>query len=110
METSVAGRVGQPELVQVVVEPTHRILDGDVQVPERVGLGHLNAPPHERVGPLEHDQELVTPVGLLPRLVTRLRIDWTLAMASPTGRRPTKRSRRAPRPAGVPAGSLRPIP
>lgn len=52
------GRVQQPELVQVVVEPARRILEGDVQVPEGVSLGHLNAPPDERVGAGEHDQEL----------------------------------------------------
>ena len=44
-------RVEQPELVKVVVQPAHRVLDGDVQVPERVLLGHLNAAPDERVRP-----------------------------------------------------------
>jgi hypothetical protein len=44
-------RVEQPELVKVVVEPAHRILDGDVQVPEGVPLGHLDAAPDERSVP-----------------------------------------------------------
>jgi hypothetical protein len=37
--------------MQMVIEPAHRILDGDVQVPERIALGHLNAAPDERIVP-----------------------------------------------------------
>ena len=44
-------RVEQAELVKVVVQPAHGILDGNVQVPERVLLGHLDAPPDERFRP-----------------------------------------------------------
>jgi hypothetical protein len=51
--------VEQPELVKVVIQPAHRVLDGNVQIPEGVALGNLNAAPHEWVGPSEDDEELV---------------------------------------------------
>ena len=51
--------VEQSELVQVVVEPPHGVLDGDVQVPEGIRLGHLNASPDERVDPGQHNEKLV---------------------------------------------------
>jgi hypothetical protein len=47
--------VHQPELVQVVVEPTHGVLNGDVQVPERVVLRDLNPSPHHGVRAGEDD-------------------------------------------------------
>ena len=51
--------VEQPELVKVIVEPAHRVLNGDVQIPERVLRGHLDATPDERFGAAQHDEELV---------------------------------------------------
>jgi len=51
--------VEQPKLVEVVVEPAHGVLDGDMEIPERVSLRNLDAPPDERVGPAEDDQELM---------------------------------------------------
>jgi hypothetical protein len=45
--------------VQVVVEPAHRVLKGDVQVPEAVGVGHLDSPPDRRLHPEEDQLELV---------------------------------------------------
>jgi hypothetical protein len=42
------GGVEQTELMEVVVERAHRILDSNVQVPKRVLPGHLNAAPDER--------------------------------------------------------------
>jgi hypothetical protein len=38
-------RIDDDKLVQVIVLPAHRILNGDVEVPERVPLGHLNPTP-----------------------------------------------------------------
>jgi hypothetical protein len=35
--------------VKIVIQPAHRVLDGSVQIPERVRLGHLDATPNERV-------------------------------------------------------------
>ena len=45
--------------VQVVVEPTHGILDGDMQVPEAVGPRHLDGPPDRRRYLQKDDSELV---------------------------------------------------
>src|SRR5262245_40516558 len=47
------------EDVQMVVEPAHRVLKGDVQIPEAVGLGHLDSPPDGRFHPDEDELELV---------------------------------------------------
>jgi hypothetical protein len=44
-------RIEQPELVEVVVQPAHGVLDGDVQVPERVLLGHLDSAPDQWIRP-----------------------------------------------------------
>ena len=63
-------RIEQPELVEVVVEPAHGVLDGDVQVPKRVLLGHLDAAPDQWIRPREHHQELVH--ELRPRLACGL--------------------------------------
>jgi hypothetical protein len=49
----------RPKLVEMVVEPTHGVLDGNVEAPERVGLRNLDAAPHERIGPAQHDEDLV---------------------------------------------------
>jgi hypothetical protein len=50
-------RVRDREAMQVVVEPAHRVLDGDVQIPEGVVARHLDLPPDQRVGLLELDTE-----------------------------------------------------
>jgi hypothetical protein len=52
-------RIQQPELVEVIVEPPHRVLDGDVQIPEGVPFGNLDPSPHQRVRPGEDDEKLV---------------------------------------------------
>ena len=33
----------------MAIQPSHGILDDDVQIPERVSFGHLNMPPDWRV-------------------------------------------------------------
>ena len=43
------GRVGYFELVEVVVFPSHRVLDGNVEVPEAVVARDLDCPPHRRL-------------------------------------------------------------
>ena len=50
---------GHAKDVQVVVEPPHRVLKGDVQVPEAVGLGYLDSSPDGRFHPDEDQLELV---------------------------------------------------
>jgi hypothetical protein len=40
------------------VLPSHRVLHGDVEVPEGIGLRHQDAASDERVGAGEDDQEL----------------------------------------------------
>jgi hypothetical protein len=50
---------GHTEDVQMVVEPAHRVLKGDVQVPEAVGLGYLDSPPDGRIHPDEGQLELI---------------------------------------------------
>jgi hypothetical protein len=50
------------ELVKVAIQPAHRILYGDMKVPERVLLGHLDSAPHQRFSVAEHDKELMHPV------------------------------------------------
>ena len=52
-------RPADAKKVQVVVEPTHGILDGDMQVPEGVGPGHLDGPPDRRHYLQKDDSELV---------------------------------------------------
>src|SRR5438309_7865110 len=49
------GRLDRLEFVEMVVLPSHRVLDGDVQVPERVDVGHLDASPDGGLDVLEHD-------------------------------------------------------
>jgi hypothetical protein len=51
-------RLFHAELVQVIVEPAHRVLDGDVQIPEAVGFRHLDASPNRRLDLFEDDLEL----------------------------------------------------
>src|SRR5688572_29225619 len=51
--------IEKPKLVEMVVEPSHRVLDGHVQVPERVPLSDLEPAPDERVCPAQDDEELV---------------------------------------------------
>ena len=53
-----AGRIRELKFVQVVVGPAHRILEGDVEVPEGVAGGHLDATPDGRLDLLERDLEL----------------------------------------------------
>ncbi|MGK0169644.1 MAG: hypothetical protein ACI9W2_001367, partial [Gammaproteobacteria bacterium] len=43
------------ELVQVIVEPTHRILNGDMQLPERIPGRHQQFAPDGRRNPQEFD-------------------------------------------------------
>jgi hypothetical protein len=50
-------RIEYLELVQVAVEPAHRILDGHVQPPEVVRGRDLDATPDRRLGLLERDGE-----------------------------------------------------
>src|SRR6266404_1454225 len=51
-------RIDDDELVQVAVRPAHRVLDGDVEIPEGVGLRHQEAAPDEWVRIGEHDEDL----------------------------------------------------
>lgn len=51
--------IKNPELVEMVVEPTHGVLDSNVEVPERVRLRNLDAPPDARIGAAQYDEELV---------------------------------------------------
>ena len=43
----------------MIVEPAHHVLDGDMQVPERVPLRNLQPAPDERVCSAQDDEELV---------------------------------------------------
>jgi|SRR5881296_3252718 len=52
-------RLRHPEKVQVVIQPTHSVLEGNVEVPEAVGLGHLDSSPDRWRNPQEEDLELV---------------------------------------------------
>jgi hypothetical protein len=52
-------RPGHAKDVQVVVEPAHRVLKGDVQVPEAVGFGYLDPSPDGRLDSDEYEFELV---------------------------------------------------
>lgn len=56
------------EFVKVIVLPTHRVLNGNVQIPEGITLWHLDPPPHQRVALRKDDEELahVTSLGLAP--------------------------------------------
>jgi hypothetical protein len=45
--------------MEVIVLPPHRVLDGDMQVPERVTPRHLNPAPDDRIGIHEDNEELV---------------------------------------------------
>ena len=55
--------VHEAELVEVAVLPAHGVLHGDMQVPERVARGHLDAAPYERVGLVQDDEELPDGAG-----------------------------------------------
>jgi len=52
-------RLRHPEKMQVIVEPTHRILEGDMKVPEAIGLGDLDASPDGWSHVQEAEPELV---------------------------------------------------
>lgn len=56
------------EFVKVIVLPTHRILNRNVQIPEGITLWHLDPPPHQRVALRKDDEELahVTSLRLAP--------------------------------------------
>lgn len=51
-------RLLHSEGVQVIVEPTHGVLNGYVQIPERVGKRHLNPAPNGGLHFAERDAEL----------------------------------------------------
>lgn len=57
--------VKEPELMEMIVEPPHRILDGDVEVPEGVRQWHLDSAPDKRIGPAQDDEKLMNEFGLL---------------------------------------------
>src|SRR5438046_1575681 len=52
-------RLRHPEKMQVIVEPTHRVLEGDMKVPEAIGLGDLDASPDGWSHVQEAEPELV---------------------------------------------------
>src|SRR5262249_35777157 len=78
------------ELVQVAVEPSHRILDGHVQPPEVPRCRDLDATPDRRLGLLERDGEAqhhVEPLALSwmrHSLPPALRHAAAIAEAGPT--------------------------
>jgi len=47
------------EKMQVIIKPTHGILNRDMQVPERIGFGDENASPDKRRDALERYLELI---------------------------------------------------
>ena len=58
-----------PELVKVIILPTYGVLDGYVQIPERIALRHVKAPPDERIRVAQDDQkleDLASPRGSAP--------------------------------------------
>jgi hypothetical protein len=42
--------------MEVVIQPTHCVLDSDMEVPERVFLRHLDTTPDKRIRPGENNQ------------------------------------------------------
>src|SRR5690348_17731062 len=53
--------------MQVVIQPAHGVLNGNVKVPEGVLLGNQDAAPDERVRSRENNQELMHERWLRPR-------------------------------------------
>jgi hypothetical protein len=51
--------IEKTELVKVIVKPSHRVLDGHVEVPEGVPLRNLEPTPDEGVCSAENNEELV---------------------------------------------------
>ena len=45
--------------MEMIIEPTHRVLDGDVKIPEGIGERNLNAAPHQWIGSAQDDQKLM---------------------------------------------------
>ena len=52
-------RLDDDEFVEMVVLPAHRVLNGNVKIPKRVTLRHLNTPPHQWISIGKDNQELV---------------------------------------------------
>ncbi len=55
----------EPKNMEMIVEPSHGILDGYVQVPETVSARNLYPPPYRRLNPAKRDLELIDQVALL---------------------------------------------
>ena len=51
--------VEQAKLMEMSIFPAHGVLDGDVEIPERVRLRDVDPAPDERARPTQHDQKLV---------------------------------------------------
>lgn len=56
------------EMVEMVVQPAQAVRNGAVQVPERVEIGHLDAPPDLGLDPVQGDLKLIdmTEGGVVP--------------------------------------------
>jgi hypothetical protein len=54
------------ELMKMIVQPTHGVLNRNMQIPEGIVLRHLNAPPNHRIGLTQHHEELMNLRGTLP--------------------------------------------
>ncbi|OFV93350.1 MAG: hypothetical protein A3H95_13015 [Acidobacteria bacterium RIFCSPLOWO2_02_FULL_64_15] len=66
-QVSISGRfwvstevgIHQSKFVQMVIKPTHRVLDSEVEIPEGIRQRDLDAAPHERCSSAQDDQELM---------------------------------------------------
>ena len=73
--------------MQMAVQPAHRILNCDVEIPESIPLGHLNSTPDQRIRPWKDDQEWAHVVDFRdPSRLRRLghQATWSLRCLTPT--------------------------